>query len=255
MSVPLIAPKSLVEGHLRSIGRILDEGVDSAARVQLSANWNIEPLVAGIVGEGCETIGRNRGLDAPVAPMLLLHNGMWAWLGYREEWDSEPAAGKTQRFSFRSAGLSVHFGYKNVRHKPQMFRAEWSGWARWGGKREAGYQGGNAAHPHWQFDALESLKPDSSDAKAATFLEILKSEGAGSPAREFSPGGMTREDVSEMIGVQELSRIHFASAAMWWNAEPHDLHAHSPKTAEDIQKWVRQTLAYIRNELRRLQSV
>lgn len=253
MSAQLIAPKSLVESHFRSIGNILDEGVDTIARVQLNANWDIVPLVAGIVGEGCEMIERNRGPDVPVAPMMLLQNGIWAWLGYREEWDSEPAAGKTQRFSFRSAGLTIYFGYRNVRHKPQMFRAEWSGWARWGGKQEAGYQAGNAAHPHWQFDALESLKPDSSVARAETYLEILRSEAVGSPAREFIPSGMTREDVGEIIGVQELSRIHFASAAMWWSAEPNNLHAHSPKVVQDIQKWVQQTLAYINIELQRLQ--
>ncbi len=36
-----------------------------------------------------------------------------------DAWSDEP----------RSVGLSVHFGIKNNIFKPQMFRAEWAGWA------------------------------------------------------------------------------------------------------------------------------
>ena len=157
MPEPLRVTEASLAAHFGSIGAALGSKVDPAARVKLDADWSVVPLTAGLVGEGCEIISRNRGPDVPVAPMLLLESGLWAWVGYREEWDSEPPAGRVRRFSFRSAGLTIHFGYRNVRHKPQMFRAEWAGWARWNGT-DYGYQAGEAAHPHWQFDALESLK-------------------------------------------------------------------------------------------------
>ena len=252
MSALLIASKSEVEGHFRSIGEVICEHVDATAQVQIIADWNIAPLVMGVAGSGCETAQRNRGLDAPVAPIFLLKDGLWAWLGYREEWDSEPPAGRTQRFSFRSAGLSIHLGYRGFRYKPQMFRAEWAGWARWNNLQGESYQAGNAAHPHWQFDALESLKPDEREVLAATILDVLRSEADGVPAREFVPSGLTREDASELIGRHDISRIHFASAAVWWNDRPHDAHAHAPRAVRDVQKWLRQTLTYVNAELMRI---
>jgi hypothetical protein len=187
-------------------------------------------------------------------PMLHLKSGLWAWLGYREDWDGEPSAGRVRRFSFRSAGLTVHFGYRNVRHKPQMFRAEWAGWARWNGTNYS-HQAGDAAHPHWQFDVLESLKRDDASERAATFLSVLKSEEGSAEPREFRPQTLDDDDVGDMIGVQELSRIHFASAAAWWKSQPGGIHAHAPSKAEDIQVWLRETLIYLLRELGRLQAV
>jgi hypothetical protein len=169
--------------------------------------------------------------------MLLLEAGLWAWLGYREEWDSEPPAGPVRRFSFRSAGLNVHFDCRNVRHKPQMFRAEWAGWARWNGANYT-YQVGQAAHPHWQFEALESLKRDDAAERAATFLSILRREEEEAEPREFSPQSISRENVGELIGMQELSRLHFASAAAWWKTSLSEAHVYSPSSLADIHAWV-----------------
>jgi hypothetical protein len=36
-----------------------------------------------------------------------------AWLGYREEWADERPNRNVRRFSFRSVGLTIHFGWKN----------------------------------------------------------------------------------------------------------------------------------------------
>lgn len=210
------------------------------------------PLVVGLVGVGCESALRNRGPDVLVAPMLHLEGGLWAWFSYREEWDGEPPAGRVKRFSFRAASLTVHFGYRNMRHKPQMFRAEWAGWARWNGS-EFGFQAGDAAHPHWQFDAIESLKRDEATERAAVFLSVLRSEEQETAApRDFSPPALTRGDVDDVIGAQELSRLHFASAAAWWKSAPNDRHVHAPSAPKDIQVWLKETLIYVLRELGRL---
>jgi len=166
--------------------KILNVYVDPSAKAKLEADWNVIPLVAGLVGKGCEATSRNRGSDIQVAPMLLLDSGLWAWIGYHEEWDAENPAGVTRRFSFRSVCLTVYFGYLNVLYKPQMFRAEWAGWARWN-QTDFSYQAGNAAHPHWQFDALESLKRDEVEKRAAVSMAVLRSEAQEAPAsyRQF----------------------------------------------------------------------
>jgi hypothetical protein len=42
-----------------------------------------------------------------------LQQGLWARLGYREEWADERPNRNVRRFSFRSEGLTIHFGWKN----------------------------------------------------------------------------------------------------------------------------------------------
>ena len=252
MSDPLIVSEKWLRAHLGKLEAILTRDIDMSPRAKLAAAWSVVPLVVGFVGEGCEVTSRNRGPDVPVAPLLLLENGLWAWLGYREEWEGEKPAGPVRRYSFRSAGLTVHFGYRNNRHKPQMFRAEWAGWARWNGS-DYGYQAGNAAHPHWQFDALESLKRDDADDRAMIFLSVLKSEAKNIKPHDFSPQSMGHDAIGELVGEQELSRIHFASAAAWWKTAPDDAHAHAPTSPADIEAWVQETVQYTLRELSRLQ--
>lgn len=248
-----MVPEGSLTTHFESMEATLDAYVDHSAGAKLFADWNAVPLVAGLVGPGCEYVARNRGPTVPVAPVLLLESGLWAWVAYREEWGSERPAGRTRRFSFRSAGLTIHFGYRNIRHKPQMFRAEWTGWGRWNGT-DYGYQAGDAAHPHWQFDALESLKRDDAGKRAAIFLSVLKHEEQEAEPQDFSPQSMEAEEVSDLISQQELSRIHFASAAAWWKSAPNDAHAHSPTSLTDIRVWVARTLKYVVRELTRLQG-
>ena len=251
VSFPPVPEASLVR-HFTSIEEALDAHVDESAAPKLFADWKIVPLVAGLVGTGCEYSDRNRGSAVPVAPVLPLGDGLWAWIGYREVWDGAPPAGRTRRFSFRAAGLTIHFGYRNNRHKPQMFRAEWSGSAT---SDETGYgrDGDGAADPHWHFDAAESLTLADAEERAAEYLSVLRIEEQETQAEDFSPPVGLR-DVRDLVSMQELSRIHFPSAAPWWKGPAMDSHVHSPESETEIQVWVEKTLGYVVRELARLKA-
>ena len=248
---PLIASQSKLDMHFRRTGDILAAAVDISVKVRIEVDRPLSHIVGGLTGAGCEFIPRNRGLRVPVAPLLHLQQGLWAWLGYQEEWDEARQYFKIRRFSFRSVGLTIHFGLKNDVFKPQMFRAEWAGWAKWSGV-DYSFQTADAGHPHWQFDALDSL-PDADLAQRATMLRSLLEAKAEPEIREFSPQ-LPNSDVRDMVTTQKLSRIHFASAAAWWKSAPHDEHAHGPANLADVENWVRRSLDYVRLELKRLQA-
>ena len=225
MPAPLIKTQSQLEMHFQRTGDILAATVDLSAKVQIEVDWALSRIVGGLRGVGCEFIPRNRGLRVPVAPLLHLQQGLWAWLGYQEEWDEERPNRKIRRFSFKSVGLTIHFGWKNNVFKPQMFRAEWAGWAKWSGV-DCSFQTADAGHPHWQFDAHDSL-PDAELAQRAAALRSRLEADAEPEIREFSPE-LLDADVRDVVTAQKLSRIHFASAAAWWKSAPHDEHAHGP---------------------------
>ena len=249
MTLPLVATHSKLLAHFQQSGSILAAAVDTSAQLQVEHEFVHPRVIGGLIGSGCEFVTRNRGRRAPVAPFLHLSEGLWVWLGYHEEWQEEHRIGGVRRFSFRSVGLSIHFGPRNHAFKPQMFRAEWAGFAKWRGT-EYSFQAADAAHPHWQFDALDSLPDSSMSQRAAELLNRLKAE-ASPEIREFSPH-LSEFDVRDMVTIQKISRIHFASAAAWWEASPHAKHAHSPTDLADIQNWVRHSLEYIKLELTRL---
>ena len=190
--------------------------------------------MASVVDTEREYAERNRGPGrTPVARTLRLGRGLWAWTSYREEWDRAPQAGTAKRFSFRSAGLTFYFGYRNNRHKPQMFRAEWT----MGG---ATYKRGDHANPHWHFDAMESLRRDETQRRATEILATLRSEEEAEP-RDFSPP-VTRKNVRDVVSMQELSKVHFASAASWWKSnsapscpQPHIGRRHTKLDEGDVE--------------------
>ena len=246
---PLIASGPKLDTHFKQSGRILATAVDESAHLQIVTEFVHPQWIGGLRGSGCETIPRNRGRSVSVAPVLPLGQGLWVWLGYREEWDEEPRTRGTGRYSFRSVGLTIHFGFKYDVFKPQMFRAEWAGWARWNGDDHS-FQAADAGHPHWQFDALDSLPDDDLSRRAAQLLSHLKTE-AETEIREFNPE-LSNVDVRDLVTAQKLSRIHFASAAAWWKSPPHHKHAHGPASVADIENWMRQSLDYIKLELDRL---
>ncbi len=252
VSSPLIETDTSVATHFTSIEATLGDHVHESATPKLSADWSVVPVVAGLVGTGCEYANRNRGRAVPVAPVLLLGEGLWAWIGYREEWGGALPGGGTRRLSFESAGLTIHFGYRNSRHKLQMFRAEWAGWAT---RDEAGYsyEAGDAADPHWHFDAAESLTHDDAAERAAEYLSVLKLERQDTEPQDFSPPSVGLEDVRHLVSTQELSRIHFPSAATWWKGLASASHVHSPESVKEIQVWVDKTLGCVVRELTRLQ--
>ena len=249
MTVPLVATYPKLLAHFQQSGSILAAAVDTSAQLQIEHEIVHSRAIVGLFGPGCEFVARNRGRPAPVAPLLHLREGLWVWLGYHEEWQEERRIRNIRRFSFRSVGLSIHFGLRNNTFKPQMFRAEWAGLAKWNGA-DYSFQAADAAHPHWQFDALDSLPDDTLSRRAAQLLQRLKSE-PNPDIREFSPL-LSEVDVRDMITVQKVSRIHFASAAAWWKVPPNRNHVHNPSDLSDIENWMRHSLEYIKLELNRL---
>ncbi len=200
-------------------------------------------------GDGAERTARNRGADVFVVPMLDLGDGMAAWLGYREEWSSE-AAGKSRNFSFRSSGVTIHFGYSGVEPKPQMFRAEWAGLVLV--DKGYGYQAGDAGHPHWQFDAMESLAAAEAGDDAAMYAEMIRAERVEPELRDFALPAAAIPEVKAIASTRSVAAIHFASAAAWWRPTPDDAHAHHPGNVQQVRRWLSRTLDYLSAELRRV---
>ena len=229
--------------HFKQSGSILASTVHISAKLKVEAEFVHPRVIGGLYGSGCELIPRNRGRRVPVAPLLHLGQGLWVWLGYHEEWDEEWPRHRIHRYSFRSVALSIHFGLRSNAFKPQMFRAEWAGWARWGGSGYS-FQATNAGHPHWQFDALDSLPDANLLQRAKQLLGRLKADPEHE-VREFSPQ-LSYPDVRDFVTAQKISRIHFASAAAWWKSPPHGDHVHGPTNLSDIQNWVQHSLNYIK---------
>ena len=219
MPEPLTLSEREIRQHVGEIEASIQSVVDGHVELD-TQGWDVGPFVTAIlIGQDCERVSRSRGPDAFVAPILDLGKELWAWLGLQEEWTKE-ASRKRRRFSFRSIALTVHFGYKYEATKPQMFRAEWSGWSKWNGS-QYGFQGGDVGHPHWQFDALESLLADSELVRAKGDLKQLRDNYVAVGVREFGEDRVgTAASVPDAIRSRKLSRIHFPSAAGWWMKAP-----------------------------------
>jgi len=246
---PFHVPLRALGDHLAQVKDVLQRIVDPAVEIKLGLDQLETKVVAGIEGKGLETTARNRGrFRIRVAPMVALNDGLWAWLGYQEEWSRSPGGGPPRVF-FRSSSVSIFFGFRELDPKPQIFRAEWAGYDFKGGKYR--FQGGDAGHPHWQFDALESLYSDEDVGRANELLAILREEAGGSVARDFSPAGLglLTADVNGIVSSKKVAAIHFASAGHWWR-DP--MHAHVPRNVMDIRVWLRRTLDYIVQELDRV---
>jgi len=254
----MIKPLSIVhrnaEGHVQSLQKIVRARTGLGSNVRLDANWDQDIVAIGLAGPSCEAVRRNQGGVTQVAPLMRITQGMWAWLGVHEEWRFDRRVAGARTFAFRFLSVTVHFGWKSDLVKPQIFRAEWAGFAVWNSGAPS-FQGKNAGHPHWQFDVLESLSNDDAENNAKDLLELLRSEESGSEATaiEFMPAGDQRV-ISDIIGALKLSKIHFASAAPWWRSPPNHVHAHTPERAEQMEAWLDRTIAYIREELERLQT-
>lgn len=244
MSHPLEKSEALLGRHFNQMGIVLQKFVNAdaegkIAKVKLSANWLGSTAVAKLVGNECEPAMRNCGVDAQVAPVKDLGKGLWAWLGYREEWSAKGTA----KYVFFSSSITVHFGCKSDKNKPQIFRAEW-----------VGCQSGDVGHPHWQFDAVESLSGNDQSERAKKLLKKIRQNQNDEPGvRDFVPS-LSPDDVSALVSQRKLSRIHFPSAAAWWKSSPHDDHVHSPRKCGDLQRWLRRCLLYLDSELDRLKQ-
>lgn len=229
------------------MGRLVPQG----RQVRIDGSFAQLRATVGFVGEVCEPVDRVRGQTAQVLQLRDLGADLWAWIGYQEEWDSSEGRIKgNPTFVFRSAGLTVHIGLTGNRQKPQIFRAEWAGWTTWRGSD--GFQAGNAGHPHWQFDALDSLDMEANAKEAQEFLDLLRLEGEGVPPREFVPQLVEADDLRSLVRQRPLSRMHFPSSAQWWRDAPHDAHAHAPDNVDELRRWVVAVVRYVGPELDRL---
>ena len=252
MSSEWVISEKALDKHFGSLKAIIDQAVDTGVETGLVAEWGVAPVSVGLVGEGCEIVSRNRGGEAYVAPLFCFSGGIWAWLGFYQEWEREGSSkGTKKKYSYRSTTLSVHLGFPNIRHKPQIFRAEWAGWAKWNGSAYSA-QAGNAGHPHWQFDAVESLRKRETEETVRTLLAVLKQEASEAEAQTFTPNAVGSEGIDDLVCAKDFSRIHFASAAPWWKVAPEDRHAHFPASVSDVEAWVRRTVEYTLEELDRL---
>ena len=247
----LVISETALKKHLGSLEDIIDKVGGASVKTTLDAEWAVAPLPVGLFGKGCELASRNRGSDAHVAPVFPFDGGVWAWLGFYQEWARERSSGAVRRYSYRSTTLSIHLGFRNIRHKPQIFRAEWAGWAKWNGI-DYGAQAGEAGHPHWQFDALDSLRKEETVEAARMYLAVLRHEERSSEVQTFSPNSVRSAEIDEVVWAKDFSRMHFASAASWWKKAPENRHAHFPERVSDIEAWVERTIEYSLEELRRL---
>ncbi len=249
-------PLTIVERNLRqhfsqskiALRTVLAKGHE----ISLDETWSQETVTAALVGSGCERIARNRGGSDNITDILKVTPDLYAWLGYHESWAFSGMVGGSRSYSFRQLSFSVYLGWKGDAVKPQIFRAEWAGYAEWS-KGNLGFQAKNAGHPHWQFDALESVLRKTEADEAELFLELLKEETEEPAAEEFAP--QTSDDaIFDIVRAQKMSRMHFASAAAWWLPEAERKHAHNPAGVQQLRDWSTHTLTYILQELGRLKS-
>jgi hypothetical protein len=174
-----------------------------------------------------------------VAPLQRISGDVFAWVGLDEVWTS--VAG-TLPFAFKQLGITIHFGLINDPVKPQAFRAEWAGVADWGGGSGLGFQSPGAGHPHWQFDALESLRA----VEAAAAFEPEPSELV-----EAFDADVAIPDL--LLDAITIERMHFASVAPWWRSTPTDtpVHVHAPADEQALTRWTAGCLEYLKQELGR----
>lgn len=241
----LLVTKSKLEQHTRVLTRSISDLTLSQAPVLVTPDWGVTPLVMGIVGQDCEIAARQRGKSARVARLCEIGpDGLCAWLGLREEWDVV-VRGRGVRYCFRYVSLTIHAGYPYREEKPQIFRAEWVGS---GQHRESQFDavGNGAGHPHWQFDAIDSLSHSNALGRDPVTVPRLDDAENVKP-RDFVGRDMGRARVQTL----KLSRIHFASAAAWWQTAT-DNHIHSPDSIQDVERWIQNTVEYTRAELMRL---
>ncbi|MEH6685597.1 MAG: hypothetical protein V7664_13985 [Qipengyuania sp.] len=218
-------------------------------------------LSMGLRNSGpCEKALRNRGGETNVAPLYDLGGGIAAWFGFREQWQINPRRGSVATYRFRSSDLTVFFGRAGILSKPQIFRAEWVGLVARGADWH--FEAGDAAHPHWQFDALETYISDEEQEYARELRDALRADqsvtepeelevkefGAGKPMSSIL--SLHEDDVSLLAKDRRLSAIHFPSVAKWWDLEPN--HAHYPRNCDEIRSWIKRTLKYLRAELSRV---
>ena len=236
------ATQRSLEQRWSTLSRALTQEVPGTKRsLAIDAEYQTGGVWTGLRGSEVERIDRNRGTGS-VVPLVSLPDNFAAWLGYQEVWDLE--AGRAP-FVFRQASLTVHVGEVGDPVKPQLLRLEWPGLRDWD-RTGIGFQSSGAGHPHWQFDLLESLsalrspatfKPDDDEEELEDFGAVL-----------------AVPTLSERLARLTVERMHLASAAPWWAAQPGRFGAqqlNAPESQDDLNRWLFAALAYLVQELSR----
>ena len=201
-------------------------------------------VVVGFHGAECERVRRNRGADAYVAPVCLLgEDGLWAWLSLREVWE----VAKRRQLAFLSFGLTVHVGYRGGQHKPQILRLEWPD------GRGLGCDAGAAAEPHWQFDALESLRAPSATPAAKLRSRLARQAKQSGGAERFVPPPVAPTKINAVVQRIELSRMHLTTSAQWArNTGSRTVPRAEAPSGTELERWEHGALGYTVAELHRL---
>lgn len=202
---------------------------------------------AGFDGKACERVERGRRVVPAVPIQKLTASEVYGWLSYHETWGAPP---KGEGYAFRQSGLTVFLGVKGELRKHQAFRAEWAGYGNWSGS-DLGFSSPGAGHPHWQFDFAETLynieaQGELEDLRASLREEEVVEEFGGTPSVPV---------VKDVIRSTQLSRLHFASAAPWWEIRKDStpaVHENCPKDDAALRRWVVGCCRYVVQELKLL---
>lgn len=221
------------------IARALELSPDGR-QLRVASEFLDQGVWAGLSGGACERIPRNRGGNTWVAPLCELPSNLFAWLGWQESWEI-PAGQRNYRF--KNTGLSVYLGKRNEGSKPQLLRLEWPGYASWSNDPQPTFQSPGAGHPHWQIDLVQSLP-----------TEALRFSPEDVDAVEDFEAAVREPTINELVRRFSVERMHLASAAHWWLPAPTgDVghHMNAPPDIHGLNRWLGQSIAYIRQELRR----
>lgn len=247
--------RSTIEAHWDRLSVEFQELFAGSGRdFTISREWTSDGGGAGLTGSVAEFASRNRGGRTPILPLFPENlDRLPYWISWLEEWDIV----RGNKFRFRSTNLTFFCGAAGDGSKMQLFRAEWPGVADWG-NGEIGWQAPGAGHPHWQFDAAESISDiNIRRQRVHRLMAVLGSEDS---PEEF--GEQFVDDLSEYaephISDMRWARLHFACQANWpqsgWNGDINatEIHAHAPASADEIRRWICSVVIYVRHELRKI---
>ena len=198
--------------------------------ILLASELANEIAVVSLGGRASEMIERNRGGRHRVIPLCTISNDVFAWAGYRENWEKR---GHELKFRFVEAGFTLHVGRVGEIEKPQIMRSEWVGPR---GKSFAEHAG----HPHWQLDVLES-------ARAHLWTKPVIFAVTSPPRVDFEASEPSPIDLLRRL---TLERMHLASSTTWWRHPPQPI-AHVPTNVADLDRWILGCISYLRQEVGR----
>lgn len=224
----------------RLLALTLGLSIDGKA-LRVDVEYQAKQVWAGLQGTECERVTRNRGGSTFVAPLCDVAGGMKAWLGWQESWEVATGA---KPYRFRNAGLTIYLGKPNEAVKPQILRLEWPGISNWS-HGEVSFQSPGAGHPHWQFDALQTLADGASEVGFEPSVEEIVEDFEALHAEPTT---------FELLQRFSINRMHFASAAPWWlpvSADGIGHHVNAPPDLPSLSRWLEQSLLYLKQELSR----